>query len=106
LTEKLPVRGQPLRADEDPSGVAKAPPALPVHRRLFGGWMVITGRFGFCQTLVILAFFYGLLIGPVALLSALARRDFLGKRGLRAEGSAWLEADSAKPDLERAKLLS
>ena len=33
-----------------------------------------------------------------------ARRDLLHKRGLRATGSAWLDADSAAPDLERAKL--
>ena len=77
-----------------------------VGRRLFQGWMAIVARFGFCQTLVILALFYAVLIGPVALVLALARRDYLDKRGARAAGSAWREADSAKPDLERAKLLS
>jgi hypothetical protein len=79
---------------------------LPVHRRLFRGWMVITARFGFVQTLVILSFFYLFLIGPIALGGALARADFLHKRGLREGGSAWNVADSAKPDLERAKLAS
>jgi hypothetical protein len=79
---------------------------LPVHKRLFRGWMVITARFGFVQTLVILSFFYLFLIGPVALGSALGRADFLHKRGLREGGSAWRPADSAKPDLERAKLAS
>jgi hypothetical protein len=68
--------------------------------------MAITARFGFSQTLVILALFYGLLIGPVALALVIGRRDYLGRRGLRAGGSAWCEADSSKPDLERAKLLS
>lgn len=79
---------------------------LPLGRRLFQGWLAIVGRFGFCQTLVILGLFYALLIGPAALLLAVARRDYLDKRGVRGGGSAWREADSAKPDLERAKLLS
>jgi hypothetical protein len=77
-----------------------------VHQRLFRGWMAITARFGFVQTLVILALFYLFLIGPIALGSALGRADFLHKRGLREGGSAWRPADSAKPDLERAKLAS
>jgi hypothetical protein len=77
-----------------------------VHQRLFRGWMVITARFGFVQTLVILAFFYLFLIGPIALGSSLARADFLHKRGLREGGSAWSPSESSKPDLERAKLAS
>ncbi len=77
---------------------------LSPHMRLFRGWMLITARFGFVQTLVILTLFYLLLIGPIALGSALARVDFLDKRGLRAGASAWVTSDSAKPDLERAKL--
>ena len=36
----------------------------------------------------------------------LTRRDLLDKRRLRAPGSAWRDADSARPDLERAKLTS
>jgi hypothetical protein len=36
----------------------------------------------------------------------LGRADLLGKRGLKAAGSAWIKADSQKPDLERAKRLS
>jgi hypothetical protein len=79
---------------------------LPIHKRLFQGWMVITGRFGFVQTLVILTLFYLFLIGPVALGSAVGRADFLNKRGLRQGDSAWNPADTAKPDLERAKLAS
>ncbi len=73
-------------------------------RKLYLGWMVIVGRFGYVQTLVILAFFYTFLIGPVALIMAVFRTDALGKRGLRGEGTAWHEADSAEPNLERAKL--
>jgi hypothetical protein len=55
---------------------------------------------------VILAFFYLFLLGPIALGSALARADLLHKRGLRQGASAWGKAESAKPDLERAKLAS
>lgn len=109
LTEEVAGREEdPLSVVQDPAAAAAAGarPAPPLHRRLFAGWMAITARFGFSQTLVVLGFFYGLLIGPVALVLALARRDYLGRRGLRAGGSAWLEADSARPDLERAKLLS
>jgi len=79
---------------------------LPIHKRLFQGWMVITARFGFVQTLVILALFYVFLIGPIALGSALGRADFLNKRGLRQGATAWNAADASKPDLERAKLAS
>ena len=46
----------------------------PAHRRLFAGWMAITARFGFVQTLVILAIFYVTLIGPMGVGAALLRR--------------------------------
>jgi hypothetical protein len=85
-------------------GDAEAPPQG--WRRLLAGWMAITARFGFAQTLVILALTYALVIGPVALAFGLARRDLLERRGLRAGGSAWHDADSAAPDLERARLTS
>jgi len=75
-------------------------------RRLLAGWMAITARFGFTQTLVILTLFYALLFGPVALALGVARRDLLERRGLRAGGTAWRDADSAPPDLERARLAS
>lgn len=75
-------------------------------RRLLDGWYAVAGRFGAVQTLLILAIAYVFILGPVALASAVARRDHLGKRGLRSSGSAWEESDSAKPDLERAKLTS
>ena len=68
--------------------------------------MAITARFGSTQTLVILTLFYGLLLGPVALALGLARRDLLERRGLRTGGTAWHDADSAPPDLERARLTS
>ena len=80
--------------------------APPLWRRLRDGWMAITARFGFVQTLLMLAVFYFLLLGPGFLVTSLGRRDPLDKRGLRASGSAWRDADSVAPDLERAKLLS
>ena len=36
----------------------------------------------------------------------LYRKDLLDKRSLKAPGSAWKEADTAAPSLERAKLAS
>jgi hypothetical protein len=78
----------------------------PVWRRLLSGWTIIAGRFGFVQTLILLALFYILLIGPIWTVASIARRDFLAKRSLGTKRSAWLEADTAEPDLERAKLLS
>ncbi len=77
-----------------------------IGRRLLDGWMAIVARFGQVQTLAILTLFYAFLIGPVSLVSKLGRADMLGKRGLGEEGTAWLDADSASPDLERAKLAS
>jgi len=78
----------------------------PFWRSLLNGWVAIAARFGFVQTILLLALIYAFLIGPVWTVTVIARRDFLAKRGLRAEGSAWLDADTAEPDLERAKLLS
>jgi hypothetical protein len=74
-----------------------------IGRRLLAGWNAIVARFGFAQTLVILAGFYAFVIGPGALVVSLARRDLLDRRRLRAGDSAWRSADSAAPDLERAK---
>jgi hypothetical protein len=83
-------------------------PTEPVSlgRRLLNGWMAIAGRFGFVQTLVILTLFYAAFLGPVGLVLSLTRRDLLDKRRLRRAGSAWQDADSAAPDLERAKTAS
>jgi len=80
--------------------------AASLGRRLLNGWMTIAARFGSVQTLVILSMTYLLLIGPVGLVLAIGRSDHLAKRGLKSAESAWLDADTAKPDLERAKLLS
>lgn len=80
--------------------------APSVGRRLLNGWMAIAGRFGSVQTLMILVMLYVLVIGPVGLVLAIGRSDPLAKRGLKAAQSVWLDADTAKPDLERAKLLS
>ncbi len=95
--------GRVVRAGFDGRGRADAAKGW---RRLLAGWMAITARFGFTQTLVILTLFYALLIGPVALALGLARRDLLERRGLGAGGTAWRDADSAQPDLERARLTS
>ena len=78
----------------------------PLWRRLLAGWMTIAEHFGSVQTLVLLGFIYVLLIGPVSLVQAVARRDQLDKRGLRNPGTAWRESESGGNDLERAKLLS
>lgn len=78
----------------------------PFWRRLLDGWMSIVARFGMVQTLVLLAFLYVLLIGPVAIVQALSRSDHLDKRGTWQPGSAWRKADTSGSDLERAKLQS
>jgi hypothetical protein len=75
----------------------------PFHRRLYEGWLVIAGHFGEVQTLVILGLSYVFMIGPVSLV--MARKDLLHKRELHAAGSAWNDADTTMPDLERAKRL-
>ena len=78
----------------------------PVWRRLLDGWIVISGRFGGVQTLLLLALVYIALIGPVSIVQAVARRDHLDKRGLGQGDTAWRDADTAGADLERARLLS
>ena len=87
-------------------GIVTETGSAPVWRRLLDGWTAIAARFGAIQTLVLLAGFYVFLVGPAALGVALGRRDYLSRRGLRAAGSAWEAADTAAPDLERAKLQS
>ena len=79
---------------------------MSLWKRLLNGWLAITVRFGFAQTLVILTLFYAFLLGLPAIVMGLARHDPLGRRGLRDAGSAWREADTAEPDLERARQLS
>jgi len=78
----------------------------PLWRRLLDGWLVVVARFGEVQTAVLLALFYALLIGPMAGFAGAARWDMLAKRNLGSPGSVWCDADTAKPDLERAKLQS
>ena len=75
-----------------------------VGGRLKAGWLAIVARFGHVQTLVMLGFFYALLLGPAALVSAVLRQDPLDKQRSRPPGSVWHDADSARPSLERAKL--
>ena len=87
---------------EAPNPDTEQPPSL--LGKLYLGWLEVAARFGEAQTLVILFLVYSAVIGPMAILAGLARRDFLHKRGLRAAGSAWNDADSvATPDLERAR---
>ena len=75
----------------------------PFYRRLYEGWLVIAGHFGEVQTTVILFFSYVFAIGPVALV--MGRKDLLHKKGLGAGDTAWSDADTVMPDLERAKRL-
>jgi hypothetical protein len=72
--------------------------------RLYQGWMAIAGHFGGVQTRVLLAFFYVLLVGPVSSLARLGGRDYLDKKPLDPSRTAWHDADTSPPDLERAKL--
>lgn len=79
---------------------------MSLGRRLLDGWTAIAAHFGEVQTLVILSFFYAVILGPVSFVARAAGADLLRKRRLREPGSAWNAAESAKPDLERAKLAS
>ena len=75
-------------------------------RRLYEGWMIIAGRFGEIQTLLIVSAVYVFVVGPIAVGALLARQDLLAKRSPAAAESAWLTADSTpSPDLERAQRL-
>lgn len=84
------------------NAAGEAPPR-GFSKRLYDGWMRVAGRFGAVQTLVVLAIFYALVIGPIATGIAIGRGDLLARRGLRNPGSAWNDADSAKPGLDRAR---
>jgi hypothetical protein len=75
----------------------------PLWRRPYEGWLAIAARFGHVQTLVILAIFYALIIGPLSLGATLTRSDLLAKRDLRKRGSAWREAERGEPTLTRVR---
>ncbi len=77
---------------------------MSLLRRLYAGWLVVAGRFGSIQTLVLLGLFYAALIGPAWLGASMARRDLLDKRRHAGGDSAWKVADTPRPTLERAKL--
>jgi hypothetical protein len=79
--------------------------AKSLWRRLYEGWLLIAAQFGEVQTLIIVALVYTGVVGPVAMLMQAGRSDPLRKRGLREPGTAWREAESEPPDLERAKRL-
>lgn len=72
-------------------------------RRLWHGWLAIAGHFGEVQTLVVLGIVYSFVMGPVAVTTQLARRDFLEKRHIGEPGSAWRDAEAHETDLERVK---
>ena len=75
-------------------------------RRLQRGWLELAGHFGEIQTLLIVCVVYLFVIGPTALITALAGRDLLAKRGFDGAASAWSDTDSvSNPDLTRAKRL-
>jgi hypothetical protein len=68
--------------------------------------MLLAVRFGEVQTSIIVTMVYILVLGPMACIAGLARKDLLHKRGLRESGSAWNAADTvARPELERARRL-
>ena len=75
----------------------------PFYRRFYEAWLAIAGHFGEVQTTVILFFSYVLAIGPAALV--MGRKDPLNKKALGGGTTAWTDADSTLPDLERAKRL-
>ena len=80
--------------------------APSLGRRLYLGWLQVAAHFGEIQTLLIVCFVYVFVLGPMAVLAAIARQDLLAKRGFAATASAWSDADSvSNPDLERAKRL-
>jgi hypothetical protein len=80
--------------------MSEAQTKKPLHRLLYEGWLAIAGHFGEVQTMVVIGLCYVLVIGPMALV--MGRKDLLKKRAL-APGSAWADADTTMPDLDRAK---
>jgi hypothetical protein len=75
-------------------------------RRLYQGWLELAAHFGEIQTLLIVCAVYVFVLGPMAVLAAIGRRDLLAKRGFAGAASAWSDADTvSNPNVERAKRL-
>lgn len=94
----------PAIPDQNETRVDAGAPGF--RRRLYLGWLELAAHFGEIQTLLIVCVVYVFVLGPMAVLATLGRRDLLAKRGFAATASAWSDADSvSNPDLERAKRL-
>ena len=80
-------------------------PRMPLHRRLYEGWLLIAAHFGEIQTRVVLMIAYVFVMGPMSVALIVARKDLLHKRQVHGASSAWNVADTAAPDLGRARRL-
>jgi hypothetical protein len=73
-----------------------------VGKKLWRGIQQTFHAIGLAETFVLLALFYFLILGPVALIARVARRDFLGLKG-RGRDSFWRKRPPEQISLERAR---
>jgi hypothetical protein len=87
------------RFEPEPDAAGSAE-GIPLRRRLYDKWIAFARVLGRINTVVLLTLVYLVVLGPVALVSRILRKDFLD-RGLDARPSYWEDREEEEHTLER-----
>ena len=71
--------------------------------RIKDGWMLFARTLGRVTTIILLTLVYLVIIGPMALLVKILRKDLLQKKKNATLTSYWRERASNEPTIERHK---
>jgi len=71
--------------------------------RIKDGWMLFARTLGRVTTIILLTLVYLVIIGPMALLAKMLRKDLLQKKKNSIKTTYWLNRATNEPTLERHK---
>ena len=71
--------------------------------RIKDGWMLFARALGRVNTIILLTLVYLVIIGPMALLARMFRKDLLQKKKHSMKTTYWLNRATNEPTLERHK---
>jgi hypothetical protein len=71
--------------------------------RIKDGWMYFARTLGRVNTIILLTLVYLLIIGPMALLAKIFRKDLLQKKKQSMETTYWRDRATNAPTIERHK---
>ncbi len=72
-----------------------------IGSRLYGWWMAFARALAFVNTRILLTLFFVIVIGPIALVLKLFRKDFLERR-VGSSASYWKKREPSENSLEQA----